>query len=148
MVHYYCPFLQCQEISESVHLIDFVQTSVVCTLLTIIFTDASVLEESKQKMTDSNQVCILYVNLVLVSASSKVQSRSSHQHLYQVLYCAVACSRYQVQVQYPVLVYTSTVVRPGTCFCIPQYWYVPLKGVTCKSTQYWYIPILRPGTSY
>ena len=59
MVHYYCPFLQCQKISESVHLIDFVQTSVVCTLLTIIFTDASVLEESKQKMTDSNQVRIV-----------------------------------------------------------------------------------------
>ena len=131
MVHYYCPFLQCQKISESVHLIDFVQTSVVCTLLTIIFTDASVLEESKQKMTDSNQIRILYLNLVLVSTSAEP---------VKPLVPVLCCSRYQVQVQYPVLVHTSTVVRPGTCYRIPHHWYVPLGG-TRYTTQHWYIPL-------
>ena len=70
--------------------------------------------------------------------------------LYQVLYCAVACSRYQVQVQYPVLVHTSTVVRPGTyepVFAYPNIG-TYLYKVPGTSTQYWYIPILRPGTSY
>ena len=119
MVHYYCPFLQCQEISESVHLIDFVQTSVVCTLLTIIFTDASVLEESKQKMTDSNQVRILYLNLVLVSTSAE---------LVKPLYCtssrqtvAGRSGTSTVPSSIGTYLYCSTwYALVHTCFCIPQ----------------------------
>ena len=102
-------------------------------------------------MTDSNQVRILYVNLVLVSTSLNVQSRSSHQ-LTPVPGTVLYCSLQQVSSTSTVpsiCTYLYCSVRPGTCFCIPQYWYVPLPyKVTCKSTQYLYIPILRPGTSY
>ena len=135
MVHYYCPFLQCQKISESIHSINFVGTSVVCSLHTVNFTEDSVRGKQTKKMTDSNKVLVLYMNLVPV--------------LYQVLHgslnfeqvqppytCSVpGTSRYK----YPVLVRTST-VQPGM-YQAP-YLFCTRYRVPGTSTRYWYVPLL------